>query len=831
MFQAGRAAVFLAFWLAAAHASAAELTGHVQDENEAPVAGAHVTVRAIAPLTGVWQADTDPTGAFYITLPASGDFSIDVEREGYYALKNHAAHVEPDLSVILTINSVREVFQSVDVSEQPSPVDISQTSNQETLTGTEINDIPYSNSHSLLNSMKLMPGVVEDPTGGVHFNGSSENQVQYLLNGFNITNPVSGQFNTTLAVEGIRSLDYSSGRYSPEYGKGTAGVVAISTENGTDTFHTTATDFIPGVDIRQGIRLGSWYPRFGVSGPIVRGRVWFSDTFDLEYNTGLVTGLPAGQNTRSGLAGNNLLHLQANLTPRNILFTDFLINIDNEGRVGLSPLDPVSTTQTVRTREYFGSLKDLIYIGNRSLIEFGYAHNDFVTSQTPQGQNLYVFSPQGRSGNYFITSSQDSSRDQATVHGYAPRFHFFGSHEIQAGIDADALNYTGDFHRTGYELLGLSGQLLSETTFTGSGMFRVHDSEFSSWLLDTWRIAKRFQVEAGVRQDWDQRVDAVGWSPRASFSWAPFSSGKTRIAGGYSVAFDAVPLSMFGQILDQSALTTSYSANGAPVGPPVFTAFAPGSSLQLPRAVNWSLSVDHQLSSRFYVTAKYLRRRETDGFNFVNVLDLYAPPSLLPIPSGSEAGIYELENSRRDNYDSVQLAVHQTFSGQHEWMLSYTRSAAQSNALLDVNAATPLQVLSSMVPVPWDSPNRLVGFAYLPMPPALGKRWMKNWSVAVLADARTGFPFSAEQQTGVVVGGADSHRYPFNFDLNLALERIVTLRQYRFALRGGVDNLTDSKNPTAVYNILGSPQYLQFVGDEGRHFVVRIRYFGRGTTK
>jgi len=831
MLQAGSGALLLVFWLTTAYACAAQLTGHVQDENDAPVTGAHVTARAVAPLTGVWKADTDPTGAFSITLPSSGDYSIDVEREGYYALKNHAAHVDPDLSVALTINAVREVFQSVDVSEQPSPVDISQTSNQETLTGTEINDILYSNSHSLLNSMKLMPGVVEDPSGAVHFNGSSENQVQYLLNGFNVTNPVSGQFHTTLAVEGIRSLDYSSGRYSPEYGKGSAGVVAINTENGTDTFHTTATDFIPGVDIRNGIRMGSWYPRFGVSGPIVRGRIWFADTFDFEYNTGFVTGLPSGQNTRSGLAGNNLLHLQANLTPRNILFTDFLINVNNQGRVGLSPLDPVSTTQTVRTREYFGSVKDLVYIGSRSLIEFGYAHNEFDASQTPQGQNFYVFSPQGRSGNYFIRATQNSSRDQAMVHGYAPQFHFLGLHETQAGIDADALNYTGDFHRTGYQLLGLSGQLLSQTTFAGSGMFRVHDTEFASWLLDTWRIAKRFQIDAGVRQDWDRRVDAMGWSPRASFSWAPFASGKTRVAGGYSVAFDAVPLSIFGQVLDQTALTTSYGANAAAIGPPAVTAFSPGSGqLTLPRASNWSLNIDHQLTSRVYVSAKYLRRRATDGFDFVNILNPDAPPSLLPLPNGSASGIYQLANLRRDNYDSVQFAVHQSFSGQHEWTLSYTRSRAFSNAVLDINAATPLQVLGSLVPVPWDSPNRLLGFAYLPVPSPLGK-WTKNWSIAVLADARTGFPFSAEQQTGIVTSGVDSRRYPFNFDLNVALERIVTLRQYRFALRGGVDNLTNSKNPTAVYNIVGSPQYLQFVGDEGRHFVVRIRFFGRGTRK
>ena len=57
---------------------------------------------------------------------------------------------------------------------------------------------------------------------------------------------------------------------------------------------------------------------------------------------------------------------------------------------------------------------------------------------------------------------------------------------------------------------------------------------------------------------------------------------------------------------------------------------------------------------------------------------------------------------------------------------------------------------------------------------------------------------------------------------------MVTLRGYRFALRGGVDNLTSARNPTAVNNTVGSPQFLQFYGYEGRHFVLRIRFFGRG---
>ena len=792
------------------------LRGRVVDEDDAPVRAARVTVRPAGA-----EAETDPTGAFTLTLPGTGDFLVSVEREGYYALKDQAVHGATTQEVTLVINSVREVFQSQNVNAQTSRVDIAESQNQERLSGTEVNDMPYANSHNLRTSMQLMPGVLQDPTGALHVNGSSENQVLYLLNGFNITNPISGQFQTLLAVEGIRSMDLSSGRYSSEFGKGTAGVLAINSETGTDTFHYTATDFVPGFNVQQGLRLGNWYPRAGISGPIVAGRAWFADTLDSEYNQALVTGLPSGENTRSGWAGSNLLHTQINLTPSNILFADFLVNLDNEDRVGLGPLNPVSTTSNLHTREYFASLKDQAYFGRGLLVEFGYAHNAFSDTQSPQGQSLYIFSPQGNSGNYFLNSRQTATRDQGVIHAYLPEFRFLGSHRLEAGTDGDLLHYDANFHRTGYEVLGLSGQLISETLFPSPSIFHLGNSEMSTYLLDTWRVAKRLQFDLGLRQDWDRRINHFAWSGRLGFSWSPLASGHTRISGGYAVTHDAVPLDALGRPLDQAAVTTEYNPNGTPAGPGALTTFAIGNQpLLLPRAGNWTLAIDHQLATRFDLTAKYLRRRGTDGFAYVNALASNAPPSLLPLPDAESAGIYQLTNLRRDDYDSVQFSVRQTLSGQYEWMASYTRSRALSNGIVDPTLTTPLQVLPNLLPVPWDAPNRFIGWAYLPLP------W-KNWAATALASLRTGFPYSIQDQSGVIVGAFDSYRYPLNFDLNIAIERMFTFHGYRFALRGGMNNVTGQANPTAVNNVVGAPAFRHFLGDEGRHFVVRIRFFGR----
>ncbi len=121
--------------------------------------------------------------------------------------------------------------------------------------------------------------MIEDPAFlGIHFHGGAEYQTQYTLDGFDITDPITGHFNTTLAVEGIRSVDVISSRESAQYGRGSAGTMAVRVENGTDQYHFTATNFIPGLDTRNGFALGAWSPRAGFSGPLKKGRAWFSDS-------------------------------------------------------------------------------------------------------------------------------------------------------------------------------------------------------------------------------------------------------------------------------------------------------------------------------------------------------------------------------------------------------------------------------------------------------------------------------------------------------------------------------------------------------------------------
>ena len=803
--------------------AAIEVNARIVNENEEPIAGATIRVNP-----GDLRAVSDPAGVAHIELPAPGDYVIDAQHEGNYELRGYALHVDTSREITLQLATVREVFQSVNVSGSPSPTDVNQTGMERRLDATEINDVPYPSSHSIRNAMKLMPGVVQDSTGALHFDGSAEYQTLYLLNGFDIGDPVTGRFDSRMAVESVQSLDHWTGRYSPEYGRGSAGLLAIQTQTGTDAFHYTATNFIPGIISNDGLHLGGWTPRFGVSGPILKGRAWFSDDIDAEYDISFINGLPPGQNSSSGWSGSNLLHTQFNLTPSNILFADFLLNTANRNNQGLGALDPVSTTTTLRAREYFYSVKDQIYFSHGALFEIGFAQNRFSNRMIPQGTDLYVISPEGRSGNYFVNSYTTSRRDQLLADGYLPSFSFLGSHQLKIGADADRVNYDADIGRTGYEQVGLAGYVLSRTTFQGSGVFQRPNAELASYILDTWRIKPNLQFDLGVRQDWDELVRDVVLSPRFAVAYAPFGSSSTKISAGYAITYDATNLALFSRPLDQIAVTMPLNPDGSVAGPPLESIYViPSSHLKMPRYQNWSASLNQRLPFRLQANISYLRRDGVNGFTYINPLAPTIPETLTGPDSGSFSGTFYLTNQRRDRYDAVQVILRQSLADQFEWMASYTRSHATSNAVLDLSIDQPMQVIDNYGPMPWDAPNRFLEWAYLPVKYVPLMR--KNWAIAMLVDARTGFPFSAQNQYGVVVGGVDSYRYPFNFDLNLHLERRFTLRGYRFAIRGGFNNITNSRNPTAVNNVIGAPQFLQFYGYEGRHFVVRLRFFGRTT--
>jgi outer membrane receptor protein involved in Fe transport len=647
--------------------------------------------------------------------------------------------------------------------------------------------------------------VIQDTTGALHFAGSAENQVLYTLDGFNVSDPVTGNFATRLDTDMVRSLEYSTGRYSPEFGKGSAGALAIRTEMGDDKLRYTATNFIPGLDTKTGVHLGAWTPRFGLFGPIVKGRAWFSESIDGEYSTVVVPDLPKDEQRTSSLRLGDLLRTQVNLTPANILFSSFLVNTWKAPETGLGPLDPPSTTLDQRTRTWFFSIKDQIYLAHGALLEVGLGEDRTFARQIPRGAGLYEITPNGRAGNYFVDSTRTSRRDQLLVNLFLPSFHLAGGHQLKIGADLDRLDIAQRALRTGYDVFGLGGYRLHHTTFAGSSVFRRPGLEASSYILDTWKIRPNLTADIGVRQDWDELIRRKEWSPRLSVAWSPFAARKTRITGGYAVTYDETSLALFAQPLDQYSVTTYYNPDGTTAFGPVATRFIISNpNLQAPGFRNWTVAADQQLPHQLLLSVNLLRRRGEHGLTY----------------AASSASFFDLTNLRHDTYDSAQISIRQLFGGQYAWMASYTRSRAASNSVLNLSVDQPLSVINNVGALPWDAPNRLLSWFYLPTP------WQK-WSVAGLVEMRDGFPFSVQRDDSSIVGPVNSHRFPMYLNVNFHVEYRFRFHGMRLALRGGLTNLTNHKNYTLVNNTIGAPGYLTYYGSDGRNFVLRFRWLGK----
>lgn len=812
--------------------AAISVNGRVVDETSAAIDQARVTLRfADASATGIYSTLSDPTGAFTLSLPAPGRYLASVERDGYFPLKDHAIEIMAEIAGIsgetqeihLTLSHEREVFQSVNVNASPAGIDVDKTSAERKLTGVEIVDIPYVPTRDLRMALTLLPGVIEDQAGGLHFDGGAENQTLYLLDGFDVGDPLTGKLNTHLSVESVRSADWVSGRYSPEFGKGSAGALDIHTDMGDNPWRYSATNFIPGFDTRTGLHLDTWEPQFNLSGPIVPGRAWFSDHLDADYAVPVVPGLPQGQNRTQTFQTSNIARGQVDLSPSNILFVDYLVNYTLVPENGLAALNPVSTTTDQRARIFFVSAKDQIYLTRGMLLEVGVALDSGYMRSSPQGSALYGITPFGNQGNYYINSAERSRREQFLANLFLPSFEWHGHHQWKTGTDLDRLNYWQNVDRTGIEVYNVSGMLARQTAFGGSGWLTQPGLERSWYVLDDWKVRPNLAVEMGARQDWDELLRRPAVSPRVAASWAPFGSKDTKISAGYAILRDATSLQLFARPHDQYGIDTFFNLDGSVASGPLLSVFEiTDPHLKVPLYQNWTLGLERRLPGKIDVTGTYLRKRGSDGLAYTNLLTEAPPPPALIAAYGTNqfGGVYDLTNSRRDVYDAVEIAARQRFGEGYEWMVSYTRSRAWSSAVVDMTVDQPLQVLNNSGPVSWDAPNRIVSWGYLPT------KW-RRWALAYAMEARSGLPYSVVNGTGQVVGGVNSQRFPFYFSMNVHPEVKFTLFGVRWAVRGGFNNITDHENPTVAQTIPGLP--VRFYGSDKRHFVFRVRWLGKET--
>jgi outer membrane receptor protein involved in Fe transport len=805
--------------------SGVRLTGRVVDENNAAVAGARVTLWPDSVAAPARQIVTDALGNFVVYLEGPGRYWIGAECEGFFRLAERPVELgQAEEELTLVLNHQQEIFERVTVSYSPPAVDPERSAPQQRITATEIQAIPYPTSNNLRNVLRALPGVVQDHRGGLHLSGAPEEQTYYTLDGFQVNDPLSGRFETRLSVDSVRSLEVSTGALGAEYGKGAAGALAIKTSAGDDRLRYSATNFIPSVENRKGLVLDGWTPRLGISGPIRKGRAWFSESLDLHYIKHVVEDLPKGEDRTTSWRTSSLLRNQFNLTSSRILYTGLLINAWTAPRTGLTALDPWETTVDRRSRQWFFYVKDQAYLGRGFLLELGGALTRTFGREIPQGHQPLDILPEGKRGNYFADAVRKAGREQYLVNLFLPSFSLAGAHQLKLGVDLGRVHYWQDVRRTSYRHYRPDYTLLRAVEFGGSGRLARSNFEAASYVQDSWRLRSGWFIEAGLRHDWDRLLGSHNLAPRLGVAWTPPGLEAAKLSAGFGIVYETASLRVFARPLDQHSLTTYYARDGGLVRGPAVSLFALSAApLQRPAYRNWNLSWEQRIGGALYFRAGWISRRGRRGLTYENMLHFdEAPPAEFSarFPGLPFDAMYALRNLRRDVYDAFEITVRQVFARQYEWVGSYTRSRAFSNSVVDVSIDDPIIFSRNVGRMPWDAPNRWISWGYLPL-------LRRNWGLAYLLEARTGYPFSVVDEEGRLAGEINERRFPFFFELNLHAERRFFLKGHRWALRAGFNNITNHRNYDTVNNNAGSPNFLRFYGGRGRTLNFRIRWLGR----
>ncbi|HYX53611.1 MAG TPA: carboxypeptidase regulatory-like domain-containing protein [Candidatus Limnocylindrales bacterium] len=793
---------------AAAQAPSGSVSITVLGSNGQPIAAALVTLEQNG--KAILRERTSAAGTMSFQGLRPGSYHLVVERDAFYPVILDKVEVVSGqkLPVEVRLQAVREYREEVEVVARPSPIDPEQTTAAQSITREDITNIPYPSTRDYRNVLPFIPGVLADSSGQIHVGGSSTQEIQDYIDGFEVSQPASGSLGVRMNPDALRRIEVRSSRYSAQFGKGSGGLTDIEVQDGDNRLRYNATDFFPTFQNVKGFHLNNWTPRAYVSGPIIRNKAWFDVAHEGENDVLIVKQLPDGADSSTTWRTSDLGRLRMNLAPGNVLTATGLLDLFNGEHFNLSPFDPVSTTFNVHQSLYFTGLKDQITVAKDTLLEFGAGFHRTKNVNPTMGDQPWILRPSIHLGNYYLHSENISDRSQAFANLYLRPWKFLGAHQFTLGGRVDRIVFHGDNLRQPVLIQDDNGVPLRTINFSNisAPFFSLSTLESSAYLQDRWLPSARTVIEAGARWDRDSFVNRDVFSPRIAGTVLLAKASETKITAGIGIYYDRSNLSLFSQSVQGSR---SDAQLFAPVPFTIFSAFtANPAQLPLPRFVNWSAGIERRLPWSIYGRIDYLKKTG----NGIWAYELQ--------PDGS----YILQGRRQDRYDGVQLTVRKELKRGYPFAFSYTRSHARTNEAIDFSIDNFTSGPQLGGPMVWDAPNQVTSWGSYPLP----SFWkFRKFDFYFSALWRSGYPFVTINQFNQLVQGPGAHRFPDFLTLNPAIEKKFNFHGYRWAARAAIENVTGSTNPEVVDNNINSPTFLTFFGLGHRTFNGRIRFLGR----
>lgn len=587
----------------------------------APVPGATVTISGSSLIGGPRTLTTGEDGRYQAVELPPGRYDVEVSYSGVKPIKRRVV-VRQGESVPLDIQwspELAEAEVTVVVEERH------MTKPDSTQTGTVLT----ADTESKIASARSYQAIALQVAGVVDVNGGGNPQIKggnytmnrYLVDGLDITDPVTNTFSANINFDSIGSVEVLTGGMEAEYNS-LGGVINLVTNAGSDEWHVDTSLYINntafsagnqyGPQVYNGIRQWAsgerpptqrYQANLNVGGPILKHRLWFNLSFEYRYGE---TSNPAGPplniqepplTSHTILARLKLtwapnekhrITLSASADPAFFNYVDqdnarLPIAEDYQGQGGVFAILQWDyfKSQNLNTNIQFGFQYNDIYTGPQGMygVDIGDESKGFSAKNQKWDKNQPQHNNQS-DGTVWYNGGYITSNKRYTVQfdpSVSIRGNAAGYHDAKIGIQSRYMQFDYDVAVPGDQIYydasnGPEGEAGLCDPATGNGgcearlLFPKYTQKLQGvaagiYLQDRWRPIKRLTIVPGLRFDYGWTRNTVGETVSSLWGFGPRLGIIVDLTGNQKTMFKV----FYGRSNEVNSLLTSAYADATPV--------------------------------------------------------------------------------------------------------------------------------------------------------------------------------------------------------------------------------------------------------------------------
>ena len=763
------------------------------------------------------RTTTDETGSYSFTALVPGKCGLTVALTGFRETKKEI-EIKADIGAELNVQmDLDTVIQKVEVQEQTEQLSTENAAPASTLQNRQMEGLPVEQQR-FREILPVIPGVIRSSDGKLNIRGSSETQGMLEVNSAKTADPVTGSFSIPVPMDAIQKLTVDKTPYAAQYGGFSGGLAEIETRPPSGDWNFKLEKFNPSLRGRAGhiVGISEATPRVFFGGPLIPGKLNFSEAFEYEVLRRPVRGLAWPNNEIKSQGFNSFTTFQAILSLKHVLTADFNVFPRRVQFANITALVPQSASSDYGQKGFSTGITDTYSSDSGGLLKTGLRYTRFDSSAHGQGAQDMLLTPDRWGGNFFNTWSRVSKQFEAYPTYQLARRKWHGRHELQAGLDVSYRSFSGRDLSRPVQLLRENRTLAEKIEFQGNGFLNAAVTDTEEFLQDHWVVTDYLALDFGGRITSQSVGRTAAFAPRFALAYSPSKDQKTVIRAGAGLFYNRVSLLEASFADNPARILSVFDPSGNLVGTPRTFTYAyvqngtgtiasrilrePNTS---PRSLVTNVEVDRELRRKAALRLSYTYSQIENQF----VID----PQQGVLGANSLLGLF---SSGHATYHDVEATLHLQPIEHSELNLSYIWSRARGdlNTVSDIFIPFQQPVIRPNVSgiLASDVPNRLISWGIFTLP----------WRVTIspVIDVHTGLPYSDVDVLQDYIGRPNSHRFSTFFSLDLKVYRDFKLpfashsSRHKLRIGGYSINATQHANYHDVFNNVASPTFGQFTG-------------------